>query len=166
MKLTVAEFAHVRSQGLFIAERCAACGKLLNQTLRCTIAGKSEVYCSALCRDGVFFGDPHQAKKHSTAGRCAFCGAGLEHKNRGALYCGDACRMRYSRVRERNGTRRIPETRTPAQSNQRVTDVKTAGQGNRITGAPQRLESALGRVSGKFGMPVAEKQRISGNRGS
>ena len=158
MKLTATELAYIRSEGLYITEKCAACGKLLNQTLRYTIAGKSEVYCSALCRDGVFFGDLHQAKKHSTAGRCAFCSAGLEHKNRGALYCGDACRMRYSRVRERKGTWRITETRTPAQSNQRVTEAKTAGQGNRITGAPQRLESALVRVSGKFGMPVAEKQ--------
>jgi len=49
MMLTATELAHVRSQGLsiYITEKCDACGKLLNQTIRYTIADKPEVYCSA-----------------------------------------------------------------------------------------------------------------------
>ena len=31
MKLTSAEIAHVRSQGLYISQKCDDCGKLLNQ---------------------------------------------------------------------------------------------------------------------------------------
>ena len=85
MKLTAAEFALVRSQGLYITGKCDACGKLLNQTFRYTITGKPEVYCSAGCRDFVFFGDTREAKKRSMPGKCLHCGAPLEGKRRGAL---------------------------------------------------------------------------------
>ena len=40
MKLTAAELTYVRSQGLYITERCDACGKLLNRSFRYTITGK------------------------------------------------------------------------------------------------------------------------------
>jgi hypothetical protein len=86
MKLAAAEIAYVRSQGLYITEKCDRCGKLLNQTFRYTIAGKPEAYCSAACRDLAFFGDHREARKHSTPGKCVYCGATLEGKRRGALY--------------------------------------------------------------------------------
>ena len=56
MKLTARELAYVRSQGLYITEKCDACGKLLNRSFRYTITGKPEVYCTGVCRDLVFFG--------------------------------------------------------------------------------------------------------------
>ena len=43
MKLTSAELAYVRSQGLHLTEKCDGCGKLLNQALCYTIAGHPEV---------------------------------------------------------------------------------------------------------------------------
>lgn len=126
MKLTAAELAYVSSLGLCIAEKCDGCGKLLNQSVRYTITGKPGVYCSTGCRDFAFFGDRSKAKKQATPGRCAYCGGSLKGKKRGALYCDDACRMRYSRVRERTGTGRVEKPRTPAQSNHGLTDAKTA----------------------------------------
>ena len=68
MKLTASELAYVRSQGLYLTEKCDGCGKLLNQALRYTITGKSEVYCSAVCRELAFFGDRREAKKHASPG--------------------------------------------------------------------------------------------------
>ena len=62
MKLTAAELASVRAQGLYITEKCDGYGKLLIQTFRHTIAGKPEVYCSAVCRDRVYFGDRYETK--------------------------------------------------------------------------------------------------------
>ena len=97
MKPTAAELTYVRSQGLYITEKCDACGKLLSQTLRYTIANKPEVYCSAACRDFVFFEDRHEAAKHATPGICTFCGAPLQDKRRGAIYCSDKCRKRAER---------------------------------------------------------------------
>ena len=63
MRLSPAELAFVRSQSLYITEKCDACGKLLNQTFSYTITEKPEVYCSAGCRDLVFFGNPREAQK-------------------------------------------------------------------------------------------------------
>ena len=97
MKLTAAEFAYVRSQGLHVTEKCDRCEKLLNQTVRYTIAGRAEVYCSAVCRDLEFFGDRHEAAKHASPGVCAFCGGSLQDKRRGAIYCSDKCRKRAER---------------------------------------------------------------------
>jgi hypothetical protein len=62
VKLTPRKFAYVRSKGLHITENCDGCGKLLNQTVRYTIAGKPEVYCSAECQDFAFFGDRREVK--------------------------------------------------------------------------------------------------------
>jgi hypothetical protein len=98
MKLTAAELACLRSQGVYIIEKCDGCGTLLNQTFRYTRAGKPEAYCSAACRDLVFFGDRREARKHSTPGKCVYCGATLEGKRRGALYCDEVCKKRVART--------------------------------------------------------------------
>lgn len=156
------ELAQVRSEGLYLTQKCDGCGKLLNQTVQYTLTGRPEVYCSPPCRDSAFFGDRHEVKKQATPGRCAFCGGSLTTKKRGALYCDDDCRMRHSRVRERSGMRQVEKSRTPDQSNQRVADSKNAGQGNRITGASQRLDGAADRV----GSPADAEQGISGSRTS
>ena len=97
MEISAHELACVRSQGLHITEKCDGCERLLNQTVRYTIAGRAEVYCSAVCRDLEFFGDRHEAAKHATPGICAFCGGLLQDKRRGAVYCSDKCRKRAGR---------------------------------------------------------------------
>ena len=118
MKLSAAELAYVRSQGLYITEKCDGCGKLLNQTLRFTIAGEPELYCSGACRDLVFFGDRREARKHSTPGKCAYCGATLVGKRRGALYCDEVCKKRVARTGRSQSTGNVKITGTPLQSNQ------------------------------------------------
>ena len=113
MKLTAAELAHVRSEGLFITEKCDGCGALLNQTCRYTITGKPETYCSPLCRDAVFFGDRLDAEKRARPGKCVNCGGSLSGKKRGALYCDDACRKACGRkipVSRDAATPKIPDT--------------------------------------------------------
>ncbi len=125
MKLTAAELTYIRSQGLYLTEKCDGCGKPLNQALRYTITGRPEVYCSAACRDLAFFANRHEALKQATPGKCAYCGGSLKGKKRGALYCDDICRVRHSRVRERTGTRQLEKSRTPTQSNQGLADAKT-----------------------------------------
>jgi hypothetical protein len=120
MKLTAAEFAYVRSQGPYVTEKCDGCGKLLNQTLRYAIAGKPEVYCSAGCCDLPFFGDPREAKKRSTPGKCVYCGATLKGMRRGALYCDETCKKRAARTGRAESTAKLQITGTTAQLNQRV----------------------------------------------
>jgi len=71
VKLTPRKFAYVRSQGLYITEKCDRCGKALNQSVQYTVTGKPGIYCSAGCRDRAFFGDQREARKHSSPGRCA-----------------------------------------------------------------------------------------------
>ena len=126
MKLNATELALVRSQGLYITEKCGACGKLLNQAHRYTIAGKPGLYCSAVCRDTVFFRDRKEAKKHSTPGKCLYCGASLVGKKRDAVFCDDTCRKAHSRKDERSMTAEVEKSRTPTQSNERVVDAKIA----------------------------------------
>jgi len=118
MKLTTAELAFVRGKGLHITEICDGCGKLLNQTFRYRIAGKPEAYCSAACRDLVFFGDRREARKHFTPGKCAYCGATLEGKRRGALYCDEVCKKRVARTGRSQSTGNVKITGTSLQSNQ------------------------------------------------
>jgi len=48
MKLTTPEFAYVRSQGLYITEKCNGCGTLLNQKVRFTINGKLQRFHETL----------------------------------------------------------------------------------------------------------------------
>ena len=112
MRLTEAEFAYVRSLGLYVTEKCAGCGKVLNRTFRYTITGKPEVYCSAACRDFVFFGDRHEARKRSTPKVCAYCGGPLEGKKADALFCSDKCRKRFSRTGDIIGTAELSKSRT------------------------------------------------------
>ena len=125
MRLTAAELAYVRAQGFYITEKCNACGKLLNQTFRYAIAGRPQVYCSAGCRDLVFFGESWEAKKRSTPGRCVYCGVSLDGKRRGALYCDEVCRKRSVRKSRQNSTAKLKITRTPKQQNERLTESKT-----------------------------------------
>jgi hypothetical protein len=100
MKLTAAELAQVRFQGLYITEKCDGCGRLLSQPVRYTITGKREIYCSARCRDLVFFGDRREAMKAASLGKCAYCGGRLEGRKRGSIFCDDVCRKRFSRTKD------------------------------------------------------------------
>lgn len=127
MKVTAAELAYVRSRGLYVTEKCDGCGKLLNQTIRYTISGRPEPYCSAPCRDLVFFGDRYQAKKYSSAGKCAYCGSSLEGKKRDALYCGGACRKRAARSAKAMLAAGPEKSRTPGQSNQQLAEAEMHG---------------------------------------
>ena len=97
MRLTAREIAQVRALGLYITEKCDKCGKVLNQTFRYTIVGQPEIYCSALCRDSVFFADRREVRKRASPGKCAYCGNPLEGKRRGTAFCGDKCRKSLAR---------------------------------------------------------------------
>ena len=129
MKLNPREFAYVRSQGLYITEKCDGCGKALNQSVRYTVTGKPGIYCSAGCRDRAFFGDQREARKHSSPGRCAYCSGSLQGKKRGSIFCDDTCRKTYARKKGHMATAEVEKSRTPSQSDQRVRDTKTAGKG-------------------------------------
>ena len=115
MKLPENELAYVRAKGLCITEKCDECGKLLNQSFRYTIAGKPDVYCSAICRDLVFFGDRGEARKRATPKVCAHCGAQLEDKKAGALFCSPKCRMRFSRAGNSITAEEAAKSRTATQ---------------------------------------------------
>lgn len=156
MKLTTEESGYVRSKGLYITEKCDACGKLLNQSSRYTIGGKPGVYCSAGCRDLAFFEDTREAQKHSTPGKCVYCGGILEGKRRGALYCDEICKKRATRTGRAQSKAEPQITGTPTQSNQRVADPKRVAQGNRITGPG---ELAISAPSGVMG---GRKQAVEG----
>ena len=147
MRLAAAELAYVRSQGLYITEKCDECGELLNQSVRYTITGKPEVYCSAACRDSAFFGDRQEAKKDATPGKCRHCGGSLKGKKRGSIFCDDACRKALSRKIQRITTAEVEKSRTPTQSNQAVGDAKTVEQGNCTANGPQPLRNARDRAS-------------------
>jgi Fe-S-cluster-containing dehydrogenase component len=166
MKLTSTDLACVRAQGLYITEKCNGCSKLLNQTIRYTIAGKPEVYCSAGCRDLAFFGDTGEARKRSAPGKCVYCRATLEGKRRGALYCDEICKKRAARIGRAQMTAEPQITGTTPQLNQRVANPKTGGQWNRIAGGPQPFRNARSGVAGKLGLPVKVEQAISGRRTS
>jgi hypothetical protein len=118
MNLSVSELGYVRSCGVHITEKCDGCGSLLNQSVRYTVANRAEVYCSAKCRDVAFFQDQREARKHSSPGKCAYCGGALTGKKKGSIYCDDACRKRASRTANRRQTARQPESRTAIPSNQ------------------------------------------------
>ena len=149
MKLTAPELAYVCAQGLYVTEKCDGCGRLLNQTFRHTIAGKPEVYCSAACRDLLFFGNCKEATKRATPGKCAYCGGSLKGKKRDSIFCVDACRKAHSRETERITTREVEKSRTPTQLNQRVATPKTGGQGDCATSQFQPPKNAPGEVFGE-----------------
>lgn len=142
MKLAAAELLYIRSHGLYITEKCDACGKLLNQTVRYSLANTPGTYCSAICRDTTFFRSRHEAKKHATPGRCAYCGGSLNRKKRGSVFCDDACRKAHGRKTQRITTAEVEKSRTPIESNQRVTNVKIGQQGEGIRGDTQEVLSA------------------------
>ena len=125
MKLTAAELARLRLQGVYITEKCDGCGKRLNQTFRYTRAGKPEAYCSAACRDLVFFGDRREARKPSTPGKCVYCGATLEGKRRGALYCDEVCKKRVARTGRAQSMAEPQIAGTPDQMNEQLTAIET-----------------------------------------
>lgn len=93
MKLTSTECNEIKSQGLYIAEKCDRCRKPLNQTMRYTRPDrKGCVFCSAECCDLVGKGEelPEATLPHSIAssvvheliaekiyGCCASCGLPL-----------------------------------------------------------------------------------------
>lgn len=54
MKLSPEELAKVRALGIYVTERCDGCPKVLNQSVRWTIRGRREVFCSEECRDREF----------------------------------------------------------------------------------------------------------------
>jgi hypothetical protein len=166
MKLTAAELAYVRSQGLYVTEECEGCGKLLNQTIRYTIAGKPEVYCSAGCRDLAFFRDHREARKHSTPGRCTYCGATLKGKRRGARYCDEICKKRAARAERSRLTAQPQITGTPTQLNQQVASSQSGGQGDCITSRAQSLRTAPGEDCPKSGLPVEVGRAVSRSRNS
>ncbi len=126
MNLTAQELTYVRDQGLYLKEKCDGCKTILNQSVRYTIAGKPGVYCSANCRDEVFFEDQLERKKRSTPGRCVNCKGSLQGKKRDAIYCSESCRKRYSRRNGTNSARRVKRSRTPNQSNQQLANPKIA----------------------------------------
>jgi hypothetical protein len=166
MEISTPELAYVRTRGLYLTDKCDGCGKLLNQTFRYTIAGKPEVYCSAGCRDLTFFRDTREAKKRSTSGKCLHCGATLEGKRRGALYCDEICKKRAARSRRVDSTAEPRITGTPTQSNQRVASPKNGGQGRCIAGWVLRPRTAPGEVSARSGLPGEAEQATFGSRSS
>jgi len=95
VNLTPTELAYVRSLGLYITEKCDGCSKVLNQTVRYTIADRPEVYCSSSCRDRVFFGDKYRARKakRDSTARCAFCGGTMHGKRGDSVFCSIRCKQ-------------------------------------------------------------------------
>jgi hypothetical protein len=93
MKRTTKESDEIKSQGLYIADKCDSCGKLLNQTIRYTRPDrKGYTYCSAECCDLASNGEdpPEATSPHSITGSvvheliaekvygsCASCGLPL-----------------------------------------------------------------------------------------
>ena len=164
MKLTATELAHVRTQGLYITGKCDGCGKLLNQTIRYTIAGKPDVYCSAGCRDLPFFGNAREAKKRSTPGKCVYCAATLKGKRRGALYCDEICKKRAARSGRNNSMADPQITGTPTQSNQQVATPKNGRQAFGSCNGAQPPRNAPGEGAAKIGLPVEMGQATLGSR--
>ena len=144
MKTTAAELACVRLMGLYITQKCDACGKLLNRAIRYTIPGRPEVYCSGICRDSAFFRDRREAQKFSSPGRCAFCSGDLNRKKRGALFCDETCRKRFSRRKQSASTGELRESRPALPLNQRLADAKLLESTDRIAAGEQRATSPRG----------------------
>lgn len=126
MNFTARELSYIQSQGLYVREKCDSCGAILNQSVRYTITGKAEVYCSAKCRDAAFFEDQLERKKRSNPGRCANCGGPLQGKKRDAIYCSESCRKRHSRRNRTNSAGGVKKSRTPNLSNQQLANPKFA----------------------------------------
>ena len=126
MNLTAQELSFVRTQGLYLKEKCDGCKTILNQSVTYTIAGKPEAYCSSTCRDGAFFEDQLERKKRSNPGRCANCGGPLQGRRRGAIYCDDICRKRHGQKNGGVSTAGGELSRKPNQLNQQLANPKIA----------------------------------------
>ena len=106
MKLTAEELAYVRSQGLYLTEKCDGCGKVLNQSFRHTTPGRSEVWCSAACQDKAMGWD--QAPTRKKAGpafymrACEGCGNKFRARHNDARFCSTRCKLRIYRRNGRN----------------------------------------------------------------
>ncbi len=150
MNLTAQELSYIQSQGLYVREKCDSCGAILNQSVRYTIAGKAEVFCSAKCRDAAFFEDQLERKKRSNPGRCANCGGPLQAKRRGAIYCDDICRKRHGQKNGGISTAGGELSRKPNQLNQQLANPK-------IAVSTQSLRSQNGRSHG----PLHAKSGLS-----
>jgi hypothetical protein len=95
MKLTAAELAYVRSQGLYITEKCDGCGKLLNQSVRYTTPERPETWCSAACQDKAMGWD--KTNTHKKAGPafymrvCQGCEMRFRARRNDARFCSVRC---------------------------------------------------------------------------
>ncbi len=150
MNLTAQELTYVRDQGLYLKEKCDGCKTIMNQSVRYTITGKAEVFCSANCRDSAFFEDQLERKKRSNPGRCANCGGPLQAKRRGAIYCDEICRKRHGQKNGGISTGGAQITRKPNQLNQQLANPK-------IAVSTQSLRSQNGRSHG----PLRAKSGLS-----
>jgi hypothetical protein len=164
MEISALERAYVQTQGLHITEKCDGCGKLLNQSFRYTIGGKPEVYCSAGCRDLTFFVNAQDAKKHSTPGKCVYCGATLEGKRRGALYCDEICKKRVARTGRVHSAAQSQITGTPTQLNQGFASQENGRQGDCIARRARPPRNARREVAAKTGLSVEAGQATPGSR--
>jgi len=160
MMLSALELAYVRSHGLFLTQKCDRCLKLLNQSVHYTVAGRREVYCSAVCRDSVYYGDRHEAMKRATPGKCAYCGATLEkgEKRSDALYCGGKCKKRAARAGKAHSTAEPQIAGTPTQLNHSVASLQKEGQGDCIAGGTKPYRNAPNAVSARSRLSVEVRQ--------
>jgi hypothetical protein len=92
MRLTEAQSRELLAKhSVYATEVCDKCGKILGHVRFTRFSQKGE-WCSRLCRDGV---------EHK-AGACRGCGASLEGKKKGSIYCDRTCRMRVMRAEVQN----------------------------------------------------------------
>jgi hypothetical protein len=99
-------------------------------------------------------GNLQEARRHSTPGKCVYCGGTLGGKRRGALCCDEICKNRTARAGRAQSTAEPQITGTPTQSNQLVAYAKNADQGKRIVGELQRARKACGGVFGELKPPA------------
>jgi predicted nucleic acid-binding Zn ribbon protein len=95
MKFTDAELAYARSKGLYVTEKCDACGKVLNQSYRYTAPVRPETWCSAACRDNAMGWS--EAKHAAKARRCVVCKAEIPAiRRQDSTTCSTACKNRLN----------------------------------------------------------------------
>lgn len=88
MKLAAEQCAAICAQrSSWVSEACDKCAQVLT-CVRYTRRGEKGEWCSRECRDG---------NKAITPGLCCGCGASLQGKRRGAIWCSDTCRDRVKR---------------------------------------------------------------------
>ncbi len=101
MKLNSEELAYLRSQGLYIIEKCDNCGKFLNQAIRYTSPGDPRVWCSRACQDVALGWD--RARRHRQSSprfhlaRCEECGTRFRSRREDAQFCSQKCQKAAKR---------------------------------------------------------------------